>query len=145
MRAPPVVVYFEIDRYVDCWKKGEATVFRNNRFAKPDYPTLRDLLSIKMFDLDSVMNELGKWYDANRSRVAEMGIDLFPSPNPRLEFIDGEFGRYIFRFIDRGANSADIEIVDHRSGETVPHNLTNSDRSNSSIYDAAIEFIRQLY
>lgn len=90
------------------------------------------------------MNELEKWYEASRSRVADMGIDLFPSPNPKLEFIDGEFGRYIFRFIDRGANCADIEIVDHQSGESVPYDIIISDRSNSSDYDAAIEFIRQL-
>ena len=90
------------------------------------------------------MTELEEWYHENRLRVEKMGIELSLPPGRLNQYIDGEYGRYMFRFIDRGNLKADIEIIDAVSGETVYHNLGASSVACRSIYDAAIDFIAGL-
>jgi hypothetical protein len=90
------------------------------------------------------LNELEKWYQANRERVAKMGIALSLPSEQSYQYIDGDYSQYIFRFIDRGAHPPDIEIVDYRSAKTIQHGLNLSKVGDGSNYDLAIDFILHL-
>ncbi len=90
------------------------------------------------------MSELEKWYRENHLRAEERGLKLSLSPQNPPGYVDGECGRYMFRFIDRGRLAPDIEIMDVESGETVEHNLVMPDAKQHSIFDAAIDFISEL-
>lgn len=90
------------------------------------------------------MTKLEKWYQENHINIEGRGIKLTrPLGDPSL-FLDGEFGPYMFRFIDRGDLMPDIEIVDMTCGETIKHSLLTPQLEHGSVYDAAIEFIYNL-
>ena len=84
------------------------------------------------------MTTLEEWYRQNCQRVESMGVNLLlPSAHP-VHYLDGEYRKYMFRFIDRGNETPDIEIVDSFSGEAVRHDFN---KLTNTIYDDAIEFI----
>jgi hypothetical protein len=87
------------------------------------------------------MNELEKWYQANRMSVEKKGVTLSLPLEQSHHYIDGNYDRYMFRFIDRGHQAPDIEIVNIDSAKTVKHGLDLSNADISSIYDSAIDFI----
>jgi hypothetical protein len=89
------------------------------------------------------MTKLETWYLDNRLRVEGMGIRLLSPTSKPVHYIDGEYGRYYFRFIDRGNGEPDIEIMDTVLGQTVRHNLSGSSEPELA-YDDAIKFILKL-
>jgi hypothetical protein len=89
------------------------------------------------------MTKLEEWYCEASPRVEGMGIVLSVPASRPMHYIDGEYGRYIFRFIDRESKTPDIEIIDSVSGDAIRHGLDNLTAADA-IFDRAIDFIVQL-
>ena len=90
------------------------------------------------------MTELERWYEANKIRVGQMGFKISSPSDNRGVALDGEYGPYMFRFIDRLEGAPDIEIMNYESGEVIYHDLIVSECSSYLIYDKAVDFISHL-
>lgn len=90
------------------------------------------------------MNNLEKWYWEKGPSAEAKGINIDTPSGIDAQYLDGKYGRYMFRFIDRGNLIPDVEIMDSVSGRTIEHNLIFTCEAGRSIYDAAIDLILNL-